>query len=309
MSDVEKTFEHQPDNLQRFDLTDMDIPDISHMPAAKNKEQLCIPADEDWEEREIEWIHLSSCPVPTKNGGCCEKDAFRKAKVWSMHGHLSMFSYLMQHLQNSRKHQLSPAAAYDAILASDTREKIKSQCCKYAWQERQIYREYADIKAEAQEQSEDEPKRKKHKKDPARAYDYESGDASDEDFPSHIQDAAEAQAVLSMQGIKLLVAKTEADSPSNEPGLGLCARSQSRRNGNCWWSVRRLCAESAEWAVCTSLISHATSAVDHISQLEAERQNLSTTAPLLSEFTGEKDRTMTATSNTHKSNQLSLSLG
>jgi hypothetical protein len=226
-----------------------------------------------------------------------------------MHGHLSMFSYLMQHLQNSRKHQLSPAAAYDAILASDTREKIKSQCCKYAWQERQIYREYADIKAEAQEQSEDEPKRKKHKKDPARAYDYESGDASDEDFPSHIQDAAEAQAVLSMQGIKLLVAKTEADSPSNEPGLGLCARSQSRRNGNCWWSVRRLCAESAEWAVCTSLISHATSAVDHISQLEAERQNLSTTAPLLSEFTGEKDRTMTATSNTHKSNQLSLSLG
>jgi hypothetical protein len=243
-----------------------------------------------------------------------------------MHGHLSMFSYLMQHLQNSRKHQLSPAAAYDAILASDTREKIKVQYCKYAWHERQIYREYADIKAEAQEQSEDEPKRKKHKKDRARASttlpdDYESGDASDEDFPSHIQDgetsmlpigsfeSTEAQAVLSMQGIKLLVAKTEADSPSNEPGLGLCARWQSRRNGKCRCPLRRLCAESAEWAVCTSLISHATSAVDHISQLEAERQNLSTTAPLLSEFTGEKDRTMTATSNTHKSNQLSLSLG
>jgi hypothetical protein len=231
MSDDEKTFEHQPDNLQRFDLTDMDIPDISHMPAAENKEQLYIPADEDWEEREIGWIHLSSCPVPKTNGGCCERDAFRKAKVWSMHGRLSMFSYLMRHLQNSRKHQLSPAAAYDAILASDTRKKIKVQYCKYAWHERQIYREYADIKAEAQEQSEDEPKRKKHKKDRARASttlpdDYESGDASDEDFPSHIQDgetsmlpigsfeSTEAQAVLSMQGIKLLVAKTEADHSS-----------------------------------------------------------------------------------------------
>ena len=75
MSDDGKTFQHQPDYLQRFDLTDMDIPDISHMPAAKNKEQLYIPADEDWEERDMEWIHLSCCPVPNKNGGCCKKDA------------------------------------------------------------------------------------------------------------------------------------------------------------------------------------------------------------------------------------------
>jgi hypothetical protein len=240
MSDDEKTFEHQPDYLQRFDLTGMDIHDISHMPAATNKEHFYIPADEDWEEREIEWIHLSSCPVPKKNRNCCNTNSFKKAKVWSMHGHLSMFSYLMQHLQNSRNHQLSPADAYDAILASVTSEKIKVQSCKYAFHDRQIYREYAD-----NNKAEDEPKRKKHKKDRARASttlpdDYESGDASDEDFPFHIQDGetsmlpwSEAQAALSMQGIKLLVAKTEADSPSNEPGLGLCERWQSRRNGQC----------------------------------------------------------------------------
>ena len=87
MSDDDKTFEHQPDYLQRFDLTDMDIPDISHMPAAKNKEQLYIPADEDWEEREIEWIHLSSCPVPKKNGGVLQKRRFSKSQslvhAWS----------------------------------------------------------------------------------------------------------------------------------------------------------------------------------------------------------------------------------
>jgi hypothetical protein len=62
-------------------------------------------------------------------------------------------------------------------------------------------------------------------------------------------------------------------------------------------------ATRAEWAVCTSMISHATTA----KKLETERQNLSATVALLSEFTGEKDRTMTF--NSKKSNQLSLSLG
>jgi len=53
MSDDEVTFEHQPDLLQKFDLADMDIPDLSVMPATKNNENLLIPAEEDFPDREI----------------------------------------------------------------------------------------------------------------------------------------------------------------------------------------------------------------------------------------------------------------
>jgi hypothetical protein len=236
-----------------------------------------------------------------------------------------MFSYLMQHLIHSRNHQLSPSDAYDAILNSVVTEKIKVQYCKYRWHEREIYRKYAD-----ENKALDEPKRKKQKKGRGSATppadDDEACEVSDasEDFPFQIQDGestmlpdgsfetSEAQAALSMQGIKLLVARTVKQTvQAMSQGSGSAKGGKADKMGN----VKNLplsklkmlqdSATRAEWAVCTSLISHATTA----KKLETERQSLSSTVALLSEFTGEKDRTMTATSNTHKSNQLSLSLG
>ena len=243
-----------------------------------------------------------------------------------MHGHLSMFSYLMQHLQKSKNHQLSRSDAYDAILRSVISEKIKVQSCKYDFHERQIYREWAEKNKEL-----GEPKRKKQKRGQGQTRipatppdDDEAGDVSDEDFPFNIADGetsmlpdgsfetSEAQAALSMQGIKLLVARTVKQTVQ-AMAQGSCSAKGGKADKmgnvkNLPLSKLKMLQDSAtraEWAVCTSLISHATTA----KKLETERQSLSSTVALLSEFTGEKDRTMTATSNTHKSNQLSLSLG
>jgi hypothetical protein len=323
MEDDGKTFKHQPEYLQRFDLIMMDIPDISHIPPTKNTENLYIPAAEDWEERELEWIQLTCCPVPTKNGGCCKKEAFKKAMVWSMYGHLSMFSYLMQHLIHSRNHQLSPSDAYDAILNSVVSETIKPQYCKYDWQEREIYRAYAD---EVRIKALDAPKRKKQKRGRGSATPLADDEASDasEGFPFEIQDGestmmpdgsfehADQQAALSMQGIKLLVARTVKQTVQ-AMAQGACSAKGGKADKmgnvkNLPLSKLRMVQDSltrAEWAVCTSLISHATTA----KKLEAERQTLSSTVALLSEFTGDQDRTMSSTSNMNKTNQLSLSLG
>jgi hypothetical protein len=298
--------------LQKFDLEDMDIPDLSVMPATKNIENLVIPAEEDFPEREIRWIKLCGCPIPKKDGTYCGKNAWNKAAVWSMHGHLSMFSYLMQHLQKSKNHEMSPSEAYDAILDSLVAEKIKVESKTYDFQEREIYRKWIHQRSMTQAK---EPKSKKPKRaassatqippaDEEHTDDDEAGGGSDDD---NMFTLADGQLSMNPQSIKDLVAKTVKQTvKAMGHGAGKIGKADSMGNVKIPLSKLKMlqdAATRAEWAVCTSLISHATTA----KKLEAERQNLSATVAMLSEFTGEKDRTMSSTSKTQKS-QLSLNL-
>jgi len=302
---MEETWEHQPAWAQKFDLEELDIPDLSQITKAKNEESLLIPADEDNEGREVKWIKMCSCPIRTRDGGKCSKRAWDNAAVWSMVGHLSMFSYLMNHLVGSSNHKMNDVEAYDAILKALGDGAIEVETKSYDWEQRETYRSWEANKVV-------EPKRgrksKKRKTEAAASSSVQPPEeAEEEDEDADDDEEIDGEVKLSPQGLKDLIAKS-AKAAVKEMSAGMSKVGKADAMGNVKIPLSKLklfqdAATRAEWAVCNSLIMHATTA----KKLEAERQTLASVVADLSEITGEPDKTMSSSSKVKKP-QLSLQI-
>ena len=123
------------------------IPGIEDIPCMKNKESMMFDETED--STEVQYIQLLECPCKSE---CKGSDSFTKAAVWSFHGHITMLSYLMQHLVYSIKHQKTEEDAFILILDAIDKKRLKTICKPYTPKQRRIYRE-AELKKQREREA------------------------------------------------------------------------------------------------------------------------------------------------------------
>ena len=275
------------------------VPNIEEIPPFKNKETWWFPPEQD--EDGIFWfIKILECPC---HEDCDGSPSFKNASIWSFHGHLSCYSYLMHHLTESSKHNLAKDEAYAEILAGLQQGKIKFEACEWSGTDRKAYREDVRVKDEHASNK----RKKDHRRDEGKRQRGDDDNAPKvlpplpEGFIERIvKEAAEHTAkqmasgsVAASSGSGRSITSMPAVAVPSLPNIETVPVHAEREMKSISLDALKTIQDRmvrAEHAVSTAFIQ----CCAHARKLETERQIIMKQIEYLAQFTGEEPKTMSS---------------